>query len=53
MDTVWLRTPRRSSSCWIFMALVVLPEPDGPDSSTMGLSFRLERILSAARSTLP
>ena len=44
-------TPRRSSSSAIFMAVVVLPEPEGPDSSTMGLCSRLDRILSAASDT--
>ena len=39
MDTVWALTPRRSSSRSTFMAVVVLPEPEGPDRSTMGLSF--------------
>ena len=45
---VWLFTPRRSSSCSSFMAVVVLPEPEGPDSSTMGLSFIRSRMVSTA-----
>lgn len=45
MDTVWALTPRRSSSRSTFMAVVVLPEPEGPDRSTMGLSFIRARIL--------
>jgi len=33
------------------MAVVVLPEPEGPESSTMGLRSMLDRILSAASET--
>ena len=48
MDTVWALAPRRTSSRSTFMAVVVLPEPEGPDRSTMGLSFIRARILSTA-----
>ena len=33
------------------MAEVVLPEPEGPESSTMGLFFLFSKIFSAACST--
>ena len=36
----------------IFMDVVVLPEPEGPDSRTMGLFSRLPRMSSAASATL-
>ena len=51
METVWLFTPRRSSSCSSFMAVVVLPEPEGPERSTMGLTFIRSSTVSAAAST--
>ena len=45
---VWDRTPRRSSSSSIFKAVVVFPDPEGPESRTMGLRGRLARMASAA-----
>jgi len=48
---VWESTPRFSSSSSIFRAVVVLPEPEGPESSTTGLLSRLLRMRSAARDT--
>jgi hypothetical protein len=48
IDTLWVRTPRRSSSSAIFMAVVVLPLPEGPESRTMGLRSMFCRIFSAA-----
>ena len=51
MEMVWVFTPRLFSSSSIFMAVVVLPEPEGPESSTMGLRARLSWIMSAALRT--
>ena len=48
---VWVCTPRRSSSCSSFRAVVVLPEPEGPERRTMGLSFIRSRMRSAAVSS--
>ena len=44
---LWLLMPRRLSSSRSFMAVVVLPLPEGPDSSTMGLRAMLAMIFSA------
>jgi hypothetical protein len=52
METAWVRTPRRPSSWLSFSAVVVLPDPDGPDSSTTGLFFMFSQIFSAAFATL-
>jgi len=52
MEMVWDSTPRFSSSSSILRAVVVLPEPDGPDSRTMGLVERFARMVSAAWLTL-
>ena len=52
MARLWLPTPilRRASA--IFMAVVVLPLPDGPDSSTIGHVCTLSAMARAARSIL-
>ena len=43
--------PMRSSSSASFIEVVVLPEPDGPDSRTMGLFLRFSAISCAALET--
>ena len=48
MEMVWESTPRFSSSSSIFRAVVVLPDPEGPESRTMGLWGRLVKMASAA-----
>ncbi len=49
---VWVWTPRRSSSASILRAVVVLPDPEGPESSTTGLRTIFSIIRPAAASTL-
>ena len=46
---MWM--PRFSIASAIFMEVVVLPDPEGPASSTIGLRARFSMILSAASST--
>ena len=48
---VWVPTPRRCSSAVILWAVVVFPDPEGPERSTTGLSFIFLQIRSAACST--
>ena len=50
MARLWLPMPipRRASA--IFMAVVVLPLPDGPDSSTIGHVCTFSAMARAARS---
>ena len=48
MDMACVCTPRRSSSSSIFIAVVVLPLPDGPESSTIGLLCMFSIIMEAA-----
>ena len=48
---VWVWMPIFSSCSSIFNAVVVLPEPEGPDSRMMWDSFRWSAIFRAAVST--
>lgn len=50
MDTAWELIPISSSLASIFLAVVVLPLPEGPLSSTIREFFRLSRIFFAALS---
>ena len=51
METVWELIPRRSRACSSFMAVVVLPDPEGPESSTTGLASNRLAMASAAVSS--
>ena len=46
----WDRMPISSSRASIFLAVVVLPEPEGPESRTMRLRLRLSAMRRAALS---
>ena len=48
---VWVWMPIRSSSSSIFNAVVVLPEPEGPESRMMWDSLRWSAIFRAADRT--
>ena len=52
MARLWLPTPSLHSASAIFMAVVVLPLPDGPDSSTIGHVCAFSAMARAARSIL-
>ena len=49
---VWVSTPDSSRSFSIFMAVVVLPEPEGPESRMMWDLSRLPAMHLAASSSL-
>ena len=51
MEKLWLRIPISASASEIFMAVVVLPLPLGPESSTMGQRSACLAMVLAVRCT--